>query len=146
DRVLGDSALFLVEIEDRRAIARPDVVALTVQRRRIVNLEEELEQVSIRDLLGIEDDLDRLGVRAVVAVRRVRDVPARVPDSRRDDAGLLAEEILHSPKAAAGKDCLLNVAHFPPPRSNSAVPLYGPRGGRRARVKPPARGCGFRLR
>jgi hypothetical protein len=66
DRVVGHPALFLVEIEDRRAIARPDVVALTVPRRRIVDLEEELQQISIRDLLGVEDDLDRLGVRAVV--------------------------------------------------------------------------------
>ena len=28
DRILSDAALFLIEIEDRRAIARPDVVAL----------------------------------------------------------------------------------------------------------------------
>src|SRR5215204_3573890 len=57
DRVVGYPALFLVEIEDRRPIARPDVVALTVQRCRIVDLEEELQQVSMRDLLGVEDDL-----------------------------------------------------------------------------------------
>src|SRR5688572_2008489 len=43
DRVASHPALFLVEIEDRRAVARPDVVALTVQRRRIVDLEEELQ-------------------------------------------------------------------------------------------------------
>ena len=87
DRVLGDAALLVVEVEDRRAVAHADVVPLAVQRRRVVDLEEELEQVAVRGLLGIEDDLDRLGVRPVVAVRRVRDVAARVADPRRQDAG-----------------------------------------------------------
>jgi hypothetical protein len=63
DRVLCDAPLSFVEVEDRGAIAHAHVVALTVQRRRIVDLEEELEQVSIRGLLGVEDNLDRLGVR-----------------------------------------------------------------------------------
>ena len=58
DRVVGHPALFLVEIEDRRAIARPDVVALAIQRRRIVDLEEEVPSRSRYDLLGVEDDLD----------------------------------------------------------------------------------------
>src|SRR5262249_53905347 len=63
-----------------------------------------LEQVAERRLLWIEDDLDRLRVRAVVAVRRVRDVAAAVADPRRDHAWLLAEEVLHPPEAPAGKD------------------------------------------
>ena len=37
--------------------------------------------------LGIERDLDRFRVRAMVAVRGVLDVAARVADPRRDDAG-----------------------------------------------------------
>ena len=76
DRVLGDSPLLVVVVVDGRAIARAHVVPLTVARRRIVDLEEELEQVPIRDLVGIEDDLDRLGMGAVVAVRGVRYVAA----------------------------------------------------------------------
>src|SRR5262249_26493988 len=51
DRVLGDSPLLVVDVEDRGAIAHPDVVALTVERRRVVDLEEELEQVAVGDLL-----------------------------------------------------------------------------------------------
>src|SRR5256885_1655150 len=43
DRLLGDPALLVVEVEDRRAVARSDVVPLTVHGRRIVNPEEELE-------------------------------------------------------------------------------------------------------
>src|ERR687898_2414252 len=120
DRVVGHPVLFLVEIEDRRAIARPDVVALTVPRRRIVDLEEELQQVSIRDPHWVEDDLDRLGVRAVVAVRRVRDVAAGVAHPRRQNARSFPDEILHAPEAAAGKDRLLDSVHVPPPpRSTS---------------------------
>src|SRR6185436_6987714 len=43
DRLLGDAPLLVVEREDRRAVARSDVVALAVRCRRIVDLEEELE-------------------------------------------------------------------------------------------------------
>ena len=74
DRVFGDALLLVVEVEDRRAVAGADVVALAVLRRRVVDLEEELEQVAVRDLLGVEDDLDGLGV-AVVAVGRVGTSP-----------------------------------------------------------------------
>ena len=54
----------------------PTVVALAVLRRRVVDLEEELEQLAIAEARRVEDDLDRLGVRAVVAVGRVRHVAA----------------------------------------------------------------------
>jgi hypothetical protein len=42
DGFLGDTSLLFVEVEDRGTVARTDVVALTVQRRRIVYPEEEL--------------------------------------------------------------------------------------------------------
>src|SRR5205809_3839624 len=58
DRLLGDLPLLVVGVEDRRPIARPDVVALTVQRGRIMDLEEELEHVAVGGPFGIEDDLD----------------------------------------------------------------------------------------
>src|SRR5438876_569018 len=86
-----------------RAVARPDVVALTVSRRRVVNLKEELQQPAITDLSWIEDDLDRFGVRAVIAVCRVENVAAGVPDPRRDHARVPSEQILHSPKTATGE-------------------------------------------
>src|SRR6185312_5815209 len=57
DRVLGDALLLRTRIEDRRAVARAEVVALAVARRRVVNLEEELQQLPIARLRGIEDDL-----------------------------------------------------------------------------------------
>jgi hypothetical protein len=46
------------------------------------------------------------------AVGRVRNIAAGVADPRRNDAGSLPEEILHSPETSSGKDRLLNaVAH-----------------------------------
>jgi hypothetical protein len=45
--VESDASLLVVHVEDRGPVARPDVVALAVPRRRVVNLEKELEQVSI---------------------------------------------------------------------------------------------------
>ena len=93
DRVLGDPALVVVGVEDRRAIARADVVALTVPRARIVDLEEELEQIAERLLLRVEGDLDRLGVSPMVAVGRVGDVTAGV-----------ADRASRSPPSACGSD------------------------------------------
>src|SRR3954467_1113893 len=47
DCLPGDAELLVAKVEDRRAIACPDVVALAVHGRRVVDLEEELEQVAI---------------------------------------------------------------------------------------------------
>src|SRR5215218_9050462 len=131
DRLLRDVALVLVEVEDRRPIARPHVVSLTVQRRWVMNLEEELEQVTVGRLLGIEADLDRLRVRAVVAIGGIRDVAARVPDPCRQDAAALPDEGLHPPEAASREDRLLGRSvHQPPPEGekDSAATVPSARG------------------
>ena len=86
DRVLGDLALLVARVEDLRAVARADVVALAVLRRRVVDLEEELEDVPVGDALGVEDDLDRLGVTGMVPVGRVLVLPAGVSDPGGDDS------------------------------------------------------------
>ena len=52
----------------------------------------------------VEDDLDGFGVTFVVSIGRVLDVAAGVADARRDDAGTLADEVLHSPEAPTGED------------------------------------------
>jgi len=62
DGVLRRPLLRVAEVEDRRTVAGPDVVALPVQRGRVVDLEEELEQVPVGNLVRVEGDLDRLGV------------------------------------------------------------------------------------
>src|SRR5512133_2256104 len=107
DGVGGDPALFLIEVEDRRAVARAEVVALAVARRRVVDLEEELEQLTVGGHLGIEDDLDRLGVGPMVAVGGVGDVTSGVAYPRRDDPWALPDQVLHPPETPSGQDRLL---------------------------------------
>ena len=45
----------------------------------------------------------------MIPIRRVGDVAARIPDPRRDDAGPLADEVLHPPEAPAGENRLLEL-------------------------------------
>ena len=61
---------------------RADVPSLTVGRGRVVDREEDVEQVAERQYLRVERDLHDLGVpgrsRAHVLVARARHVTARV--------------------------------------------------------------------
>src|SRR4051812_32098610 len=109
DRVLGDLALLLARVEDLGAVAGPDVVALAVLGRRVVDLEEELEDVPVGDPLGVEDDLDRLGVPGMVPVRRVLVLAARVSDPGGNHALAPAEQLLDAPEATAREDRGLGV-------------------------------------
>ena len=65
--LFGRATLLVIRVEDRGTVARAAVVALAVRRRRIVDLEEKLEQIPIGRLVGIEDDLDRLSVCAMIS-------------------------------------------------------------------------------
>src|ERR1700722_20218920 len=60
DGVEGGESLLLGQVEDRRADVSPHFVALSVQRRRIMDLEEELQKSSVRGEIGVESDFDRL--------------------------------------------------------------------------------------
>src|ERR1700677_1560816 len=105
--VLGHQLLLVTGVEDRRAVAQPHVVALTVLRRGVVDLEEELEDVPVGRHTRIEGDLDRLGMGPVVAVGGVRHVAPGVPDPGREHARALADEVLHAPETSTGQYCLL---------------------------------------
>src|SRR5678816_4125451 len=98
DGVLSRLALFVAEIEDRRAVASANVVALAIAGRGVVDLKEELQQIPVAQLLGIELDLDGFGMRAVAAVGGVGDVAAAVADARLPNAWQLADEVLHTPE------------------------------------------------
>src|SRR3954468_10318891 len=111
DSVQRDALLLIVDVEDRRPVAGADVIALAVLRRRIVDLEEELQQVAEVRLRRVVHDLDRLGVAWVIAVRRVGVLAAGVADASRNDAGLFADQVLHAPETAARQDRLLVLGH-----------------------------------
>jgi len=68
NRVFRNPLLLVARVKDCRTIASAYVVALAVARRRVVDLEEELEQGPVADLLRIKGDLDGFCVRAVIAV------------------------------------------------------------------------------
>src|ERR1043165_19863 len=111
DGLLRRLALLLVVHEDRRAVLRADVVALPVRRRGVVQAEEEVEDVAVRDRRRIEHDLDALGVPGAaglhVLVARVLERAAGVADRRVDHAGQLADQLLDAPEAAARERCRL---------------------------------------
>jgi hypothetical protein len=101
--VFCDTLLLIICVENRRAIARADIVALAVARRRIMYLEEEFQQIAIADGVWIKHDLDRLGVAAMIAISGVGHLAAGIADAGGNHAGMAADQILHTPEAAAGK-------------------------------------------
>src|SRR5687768_14629898 len=104
DRVFGNPLLLVAGVEDRRSIAGPDVVALAIAGARVVNLEEELQNLAVADAGRIEDDLDCFGMSAMVAVGSVGASAAGVAHPRRQNAVATANKVLHAPEAATGKN------------------------------------------
>src|SRR3989304_8735808 len=90
-------------VENHGSILRPDVVALAVERRRVVNGEEDLQDVLEREDVRVERDLEALrmvrGARADLLIRRVFHVPARVTDDDLLDTAQLLEDRLGGPEA-----------------------------------------------
>src|SRR5262245_37629569 len=80
-----------------------------------MDLEEELQKLPIGELRRVEHHFDRFRVRTVVAVRGIRYVAAAVAHPRGGDARQFADQILHSPEAAAGEDRRFRVRHLCPP-------------------------------
>ena len=104
NRVERGLTLLVARVVNRRPVAQSTIVPLLIARRRIVNLEEEFEQVAIARQRRVEHDLNCLSMRAVVAVGRIGNVAPGVANPRAQDARLLANEILDPPKATAGED------------------------------------------
>ena len=78
-----------------------------------MDLEEVLQDIPVAGDRRVEDNLDSLGVRAVIAVGGIGNIAAGVTDTCRDDARLLANEILHAPEASTRENCAL--MHIKPP-------------------------------
>src|ERR1043166_4828934 len=104
DRIDCDALLFLVRVEDGRAVAGADVVSLTVARRRVVDLEEKLEQLAKAYFRRIEDDFESLSVRSVIAISGIGNVAATVSDTGGDHTGQATNQILHSPETTASQN------------------------------------------
>src|SRR5207342_2359608 len=126
DGVQCDALLLGRGVVDRRAVGRTQVIALAVARARVVDLEEEFQQVAIADARGIEHDLDCLGMGAVVAVGGIAHFAAAVTHARTDDTVHAAQQILHAPEASAGEDRALQSRHFVAHRTSSTWSRYAP--------------------
>lgn len=79
--LFGRPTLRVTRVEDRRTVASAKVVPLTVEGRRIVDLEKELEQIPIGRLVAVEYDIDRLSGGATIPISRIRHVITGIVDS-----------------------------------------------------------------
>lgn len=107
-RCLRRSLLLCRRIEDGGAVLRPDVRALPVLRRRVVDPPEDVEERIIRRFLRVVLDQDRLRVpspaAAHPAVARLLGVAARVSGRDCGDARHLSERLLDVPETAGSED------------------------------------------
>jgi len=94
--------------EDHGAVLGPDIVALAVLRRRIVNREKHGEEIAKRQYRRVESHADDFGVTrpsaADVVVRRIRVAAAGVTRFDRFHPGKLVENRLEAPEAPAAED------------------------------------------
>ena len=102
DRLFSNPLLFFAGVEDCGAITVAEIISLPVQGCRVMDLEEELQQLAVGDFERIEDDFDGLGMTRMVSICGIGDLSARVSDPRGDYAGVAAQQILHPPEATAG--------------------------------------------
>ena len=106
--LFGDLLLFARVREDDRAVLRASVVALPIQRRRIVHAEEEANEIRVRHLVRIVGHLQNFGMIGRAGahgfVVRLR-CTAHVADDGRDEirSELLAKELLRSPEATGAE-------------------------------------------
>ena len=104
DGVESGASLFFAGIKTGGMDASAFPFALSVQRGRIVDLEEELKENSVRNRITFVNDLHRLGVIAMFLIGGIRGVPAGPSDSGRDDPGLTTHEFLSTPITATRQD------------------------------------------
>src|SRR5215469_2859055 len=97
-----DEPLLLARVKDGGPVARPAVIPLAIQGSWIVDLKEILQELPETHFLRIKDDFDGFGVTAMVAVSRVPHIASAVAHTRRNHAGVAADQILHSPETSAG--------------------------------------------
>ena len=97
--------LGFVNVIDPGAVGEPAVIPLAIEGGRIVDLEEELQQLTIADLVTLKPNFNALGVGAMIAIGGVFDIAARVAHTCTQDPRQFADQILHAPKTAARQHC-----------------------------------------
>ena len=104
---LGGFVLRIVMAEDDAAVLRPDVVALAVLRRWIVDGKEYPQQIGVGNVVRVEGDPHHFGMpRAAGAnllVARVRHVPAGIARNHAADTTQPEKDGLQAPEAAAAQ-------------------------------------------
>src|SRR6185312_9353487 len=114
DGLARDACLLIRVRENDRAVLRPDVAALSILRRWIVNREEHVEQIAIRDLRRIVRDLYDFGVASIAAahfaIRGIRLGSTSVARHDALDALQLAIDAVEAPEAAAAKGGYLTLS------------------------------------
>ena len=105
----GDFLLLVVFVKDRRSVLGALVVALLVERRRVVGLPVDFQQLGKRDDLGIKLDLNDLSMarrpRADFLIGRILGLATGVT---RDDLFNPFDPLKYSfgaPEASAAKGC-----------------------------------------
>ncbi len=68
DRIQGNFLLLIAGIENSRPIGRPTIVSLAILRRWVMDLEEELQQLSKVCFGWIKNHFNRLGVSPMISI------------------------------------------------------------------------------
>ena len=107
DERFSDGSLPVVVIEDGGTVLRAHILTLPVQRRRVVDGEEDLQDFPIGNLARIEGQLDCLGVAGGIGadflVGRIDGGAARVAGNHILNPIHLSKDRFQAPEAAAGK-------------------------------------------
>src|SRR5208337_4901843 len=111
DHVQRPLVLLLVAVKNDRPILLADVVALPVERGRIVHRKEDFQQVFVADNGWVESNLRYFNVPGLASahllVAWVLNVPAHVARDNALHTLQLVERSVHAPEASATEDrCL----------------------------------------
>lgn len=107
----GFDFLLITCVKNGRPVLGTDICTLAVEGCRVVNGEEDVQQVGERDDGGVEDDSDYLGMACGAAanlfVGGVWTFAASIARNNVYDAPHLVKYGFEAPEASAGKDSLM---------------------------------------
>ena len=108
DRLLSRLLLLLVQTEDDRTILRSHIMALPIQRRRVMGPEKNLEQVRVGDRVRVELDAHTFRMSSLACadllVGRLRCRPSAIAAYHRLNATQLIEDRLRAPETTTAQD------------------------------------------